>query len=166
MNKTITIAVNNKIANNITPKVLYVCGNSDFTVNFTFDDEWNAFPTKTARFITQHSTYIDVVFQGNACSVPVMENTHLVNVGVYAGNLHTTTPAVIGAKKSILCGTGLPADPAPDVYQQIIQRLDELEVGGAGGGSIKVTDDDAGHVTIALQGFSVTDDGAGHVTVS
>lgn len=126
MNKTITIAVNNKIAKNLTPGVLYVCGNSDFIVNFAFDDEWTAFATKTARFITQHNTYTDVVFSGNTCKMPVMKNTHLVNVGVYAGNLSTTTPAVIPAKKSILCGSGLPADPAPDVYSQIMDALNQL----------------------------------------
>lgn len=130
MNKTILIAVKNKIAKNITPDAVYVCGNSDFKVNFAFDAEWDGYTTKTARFITQHNTFVDVIFQGNVCNMPVMENTHLVHVGVYAGNLSTTTPAVIPAKKSILCGSGVPADPAPDVYAQIMEYLRQLEQNG------------------------------------
>lgn len=126
MNKTILIAVKNKIANNITPDVLYVCGNSDYTCVFTFDEEWNAFDNKTARFVTQQNTYVDVVFSGDTCSVPIIENTFVIRVGVYAGNLHTTTPAFVVAKKSILCGTGSPADPPDDVYMQIMDLLNGL----------------------------------------
>lgn len=131
MNKTINIAIKQKIATNTSPGILYVCGNSDYTVNFAFDSEWGAFTTKTARFITDQNTVIDIIFRGNTCNMPMMQNTHLIKVGVFAGDLHTTTPAVIGAKKSILCGSGIPAEPAPDVYQQIMERMDVLEAGGA-----------------------------------
>lgn len=131
MNETINIAIKQKIATNTSPGLLYVCGNSDYTVTFAFDAEWDAFTTKTARFITDQNTVIDIIFRGNTCKMPMMQNTHLIRVGVFAGDLHTTTPAVIGAKKSILCGSGIPADPAPDVYQQIMERMDVLEAGGA-----------------------------------
>ena len=48
-------------------------------------------------------------------------------VGVFAGNLHTTTAACIGAKRSILSSSGVPADPAPDVYAQIMELIQGLQ---------------------------------------
>ena len=130
MNKTIDITIRNKIAT--ANNTLYICGNGDFVIHFDFDDEWAEHDVKTARFISGDGKYQDVVFQGVECPVPVISDTYKIKVGVYAGNLRTTTPAIISAKKSILCGGGLPAAPAPDVYAQIMSMLD----GGQGGGSV------------------------------
>lgn len=38
--KNIQIVVADKIATNASPDVAYVCGNSDYTITFQFDDEW------------------------------------------------------------------------------------------------------------------------------
>ena len=126
MDKTITVAIKNKIATNTSPEVLYVCGNSDYTLHFSFDDEWKKYTTKTARFVTQQNTYVDAVFMGEYCNMPIIENTHVVRVGVFAGNLCTTTPAFISTKKSILCGMPSPAEPPQDVYNSIMKLLNEL----------------------------------------
>lgn len=123
--KVINISVRNKIAKNIRESVYeYVCGNSDYSIEFDFDEEWNAFEVKTARF-KFNDTFLDVVFEGNVVNIPVIENAHMVQVGVFAGNLHTTTPAVFMSKKSILCGSGIPAAPSDDVYIQIIELLNK-----------------------------------------
>jgi len=123
MNKTINVSVRNKIAV-LTNDVLYICGNSDFVVDFDFDDEWDEFYAKTARFI-YGGQYVDVVFEGNQCAVPVISNTYSFLIGVFAGNLRTTTPAYISAKKSILCEGGLPAAPTDDVYAQMVEMFNE-----------------------------------------
>ena len=99
--KSIQIAVNDKIATR-TNDVEYVCGNSDFVVDFTFDAEWNEFDTKTARF-AYNGEHQDVIFEGAQCPVPIIYGVRYVRVGVYAGDLHTTTPAYVPARKSILC---------------------------------------------------------------
>lgn len=125
----IKISVKNKTAIKTDPTV-YVCGNSDFIVKFDFDIEWETYDSKTARF-SYDGRYIDVVFGGNECQVPIISDTYSFHVGVYAGNLHTTTPARVSCKKSILCGGGLPADPPPDVYAQIMALLNNM--GGSGG---------------------------------
>lgn len=126
----IDIAIRNKIAVN-TSKTEYICGNDDFIVMFDFDAEWDSFVHKTARFIS-NGGYVDVVFSGNECPVPVISNTYKIKVGVYAGDLRTTTPALIDARKSILCGTSVPAEPTPDVYAQMValfnSGLDESRV--------------------------------------
>lgn len=124
----IAVRIRDKIAQK-TCETVYVCGNSDFVINFDFDEEWNAHEAKTARFDKKDGTFVDIVFTGNVCNMPILSNVYGFNVGVFAGNLRTTTPAYVPAKKSILCGSGVPDDPAPDVYAQIMARLNELENG-------------------------------------
>jgi hypothetical protein len=114
---------------------IIVCGNSDYTIQFTFDAEWETLDAKTARFVYVQNgkiTYTDVVFTGEIAAVPILANTREVRVGVFAGDLHTTVPARIPCELSIRCGTGAPADPTPSQYDQIMELLNAG--GGAGGG--------------------------------
>ena len=122
----IRITVRDKIARS--PWETIVCGNSGYTINFDFDEEWNSYKTKTALFV-YGGTYTDVVFDGNICNVPVLTNATSCAVGVFAGDLQTTTPALIDCMKSILCDGGAPADPSPDVYAQIMEKLNNMDNG-------------------------------------
>lgn len=149
---TINVQVRGKIASAINPPT-YICGNSDYMIAFDLDDEWTAYDIKTARF-SWEGKHEDVVFTGDECPVPVISNTYGFRVGVFAGDLRTTTAAYIPAKKSILCEEGMPADPAPDVYAQIMERLNELAGGGVGG---NLTIDEEGNGT--LSGLTVDADG-------
>lgn len=126
-NRIIEVRVDDKIAS-VVGDPLYVCGNSDYIVKFTFDDEWADHVMKTARFIKSNKEYFDVVFNGNECPMPIIDNTPYVRIGVFAGNLCTTTAAIVNAQRSILCGSGVPAEPDPDVYAQILERIDGLGV--------------------------------------
>lgn len=119
----ITINVKNKIAA-LQDDTLIINGNSDYVIKFDFDAEWDAYETKTARFVTARG-YTDVVFSGDEVAVPVITDAISVRVGVYAGNLRTTTPAVIFCRRCITDGSGSPADPAPDVYAQLMELLNE-----------------------------------------
>lgn len=119
----IKITVRNKIAMLAAPTAI-VCGNSDYSIQFDFDDEWSAYETKTARFITG-SKFTDVVFSGDTVDMPIVYNTRMVAVGVFAGDLRTTTPALIFAHRGILDGTGSPAAPDADVYNAIMQALND-----------------------------------------
>lgn len=121
----IKISVKNKIAKPQDLNAFIVCGNSDIDIVFDFDEEWQANDVKTARF-SFDGKHIDVLFTGNAVKMPIIQNTTVLEIGVYSGNLHTTTGALIAAKKSILCGSGVPVDPPEDVYNQIIEQLNEL----------------------------------------
>ena len=84
-----------------------VCGNSDYVIEFAFDAEWDAHEEKVARFIW-NGHYKDVTFTGTTCPVPIITNAAEVEVGVYAGELSTTTPAIISCQKSILCHSTAP----------------------------------------------------------
>lgn len=105
-----------------------VCGNSDYTIKFTFDSEWHAHEVKTARFAftrNGESKHIDVVFTGDVCEMPVLSNITAVEIGVFAGDLQTTTPCILACEKSILCKDGAPEAPAEDVYNQITELCNE-----------------------------------------
>lgn len=108
--KTLYINVVDKVATYQQRGGSIVCGNSDYEVKFLFDSEWDAYEEKTARFIWggQHT---DVPFTGDTCPVPPVSNTRIVTVGVYVEGMSTTTPAVIYAQSSILCGS---TPPHPD----------------------------------------------------
>lgn len=101
----LNITVTKKVATYLQRDGAIVCGNSDYQITFTFDAEWDAYPTKTARFIW-NGKYWDQPFTGNVCPVPIITGATEVTVGVYAGDLRTTTPASIPCKRSILCGVG------------------------------------------------------------
>lgn len=117
----ISISVKNKIAVQ-TNRTLYVCGNSDYTALFDLDAEWNAFEIKTARFC-YNGHYYDVIFTGNECEIPVIADTNEFEIGLFAGNLHTTTPAMVLCERSILSTSGTPTNPSPDVYHQLIEKI-------------------------------------------
>ena len=68
----ISITVKNKVAR--ADRVIIVCDNSDYTAVFDFDDEWSAYDTKTARFVSC-GKYTDVVLP--AMSAPcLLYRTH------------------------------------------------------------------------------------------
>lgn len=121
----LNVTVKGKIAQGVKGQYA-VCGNSDYVVKFDFDDEWTAEKYKTARFIWNEK-YEDVVFEGNECNMPVISDTYNVKVGVFAGDLQTTTPAIIITKKSILCGSATAERPSEDVYSQIMALLNDLK---------------------------------------
>ncbi len=107
-----------------------VCGNSGDQIQFDFDAEWSAYPAKTARFrYTRNGSaqYQDVLFEGNVCEIPPMHDITELAVGVYAGDIRTTTPAFIPCAPCITDGSPQHSDPAPDVYNQLMEALAELQ---------------------------------------
>lgn len=121
----LNVIVRGKIARGVKGQYA-VCENSDYTVKFDFDDDWRSQKYKTARFIW-NDKYEDVVFEGDECSLPIVSDTYCLKVGVFAGDLQTTTPAIIVMKKSILCGSATAEKPSEDVYSQIMALLNDLK---------------------------------------
>lgn len=142
----IGISVENKIAK-ADKNAVIVCGNSNYKAVFAFDGEWESYNVKTALFATDKADNdgngtIAVVFEGNECDIPPLENTTIVGVGVASGDLTqgeevelaTTTPAYIDCLLSIKDLGGVISPPSPDVYDQIIALLNKY-LGQGGGGS-------------------------------
>lgn len=134
--KNINISVVDKVATNESKDVHIVCRNSDYTVTFGFDSEWDNYITKTARFVFTKMglvRHIDVVFTGNQVAVPVLSEIAEVFVGVFAGDICTTTPARVRCKTSILDGSGEIEEPTPDVYNQILELIQNGSIRGQDG---------------------------------
>lgn len=113
--KDLHVIVNDEIATYQKRDGDIVCGNkhneeekSGYQIKFTFDTAWDAHDKKIARFIWG-GHFQDVEFTGDTCPVPVISGATLCEVGVYAGDLHTTTSAFIGCKPSILCHEASPS---------------------------------------------------------
>ena len=99
--------------------------NAYYFANFFFDAEWEG-KEKTARFIGKKG-YKDMVLNNDWCYIPLeVMKSGLVLVGVFAGDLQSTTPARLPVIASILEDDGLPADPTPDVYTQLRDMIIEI----------------------------------------
>ena len=128
MAQRITIQIRDKIATCLT-ELPVVCGNSDYVVDFDFDQEWDEHRVKTARFIANGEKF-DVVFEGIACPMPPIFKAKIVWVGVYAGNISTSTPAIVYCKPGILDADGMPPAPRDDVYAQILEKINDGSIKG------------------------------------
>ena len=127
--QSINIAVTEKVAVNTTPGVILVCGNSGYKLTFDFDAEWANLPERTARLVYTKNGgnyYQDVLFTGDTVDLPILSNIDYVLIGVYAGDLCTTTPAKVLCDKSILCGDPL-EEMTLDVPRGLQAQIGRLE---------------------------------------
>lgn len=129
----IFISVQNKRAVLTTPIVI-VNGNSDYLVTFTFDAEWDDYDAKTleVKYLDRNCVKRkkEVLFEGSTVSLPILRDVSEVAIGVYAGNLHTTTCALIKCEKCISDDDGVHDPPLPDVYDQLLEYLAGMQGGG------------------------------------
>lgn len=131
----ISIRVREKIAQTVGSPQL-VCGNSDYAVTFDFDAEWADYDEKTVRIVwldkaSGRLRRANVLFDGNAALLPAIYRTDQVLIGVYAGDIRTTTPVRVPCIGCITDDAPQHDDPPEDVYEQLLAYLERL----AGGGS-------------------------------
>ncbi len=150
MSQRITIEIKDKIATCLT-ELPIVCGNADYVVDFAFDEEWEKHEVKTAIFVVNGQA-IPQVFAGNVCPIPVIQNTLIAWVGVFAGTVNdgtlaTSTPALVKCIPCITDGDNVPMAPPDDVYNQIIGLINAgMLVGPQGEKGEKGDKGDAGSV--------------------
>lgn len=123
----INITVAHKVAVSDTQSI--VCDNSDYTVHWTLDDDWSAYDTKTMRVIYMDGTFTDTVFSGDTIALPVCTVPGVVQIGLFAGDIRTSRVAILRALPSVRSAAGAPADPTPDVYDQLMELINGM--GGA-----------------------------------
>lgn len=124
MQRDIQIVVKDRVARAVGQPVI-VCGNCDYTVTFSFDDEWSEAGAKTARFkylTAEGMKHKDVDFTGNVVQVPMLSNIREVEVGVYSTDLATSTGAPIRCEPSVRCSSG---EEEQDIVQTIIEAIQE-----------------------------------------
>jgi len=128
----IGITVTDRIARPDVRDAWAVCGNSDYTITWTLDDEWSAAHIRTAVFAwrdrhTNHS--VPVIFEGNSCPMPAIPDALVCAVGLWASVdsgedhiLRTTSPAMITMRRSSTADTDRPII-TQDVYDELIAAV-------------------------------------------
>ncbi|MBQ8921703.1 MAG: hypothetical protein IJ060_12520 [Oscillospiraceae bacterium] len=130
----IVIRIRNRYAMLMTQSFI-VNGNTSYIVEFDFDSEWDEYAEKTARFVycdergARH--WIDVPITDNTCNVPRLERIDKVEVGVYAGNIRTSTPALIPCLWSILCYRGEKHIPVRNCFRELLALVNIYETQGS-----------------------------------
>ena len=98
--------------------------------SFTFsDDDWTGI--KTAIFKNGDVVKHAVLDDNNECLVPwEVIKPGILHVSVFCGDLITADTATVYINDSGYEDGGIPEDPSPTVYEQIIAMLNEIETGG------------------------------------
>lgn len=126
---TINVTVRNRIATAQRWQCI-ICGNSDYIVDFDLDDEWNDMPNKVAVFVTNTRGNIRherILFEGSTCSIPVLRGVSVVDIGIEAGDIRTTTPAHVKCEACIADRAGMPQEPENNVYGQILTMINSID---------------------------------------
>lgn len=121
----ITISVAGKIAT-LTNTPTIVCGNSDYTAKFTFDEEFSAYTQKTLRINFREKgqlKHYDILFEGNEVALPAVYAVDAISLGVVAGNVLSTTPVVIPC---LYGDSAVHDDPPPDIYEQLLTLIEGM----------------------------------------
>lgn len=133
----IIIAVQNKLPILAGAVQHIVADNSDYTIRFLFDDQWDE-GEKTVYFVRSNGyAYPPVKTVDGVVQVPVQTDVNLMSqllVGVRQGEVKTSRPcgiAVYPAISNVIKDDAV--QPDESLWEQVIDRLDELEKNGGGG---------------------------------
>lgn len=127
----INIHVKDRVATAANDPVI-VCGNNDYTVNFLLDDEWSGFTTRACVILYKYGNVwknMQVLFEGSECTLPALRGVSYVCIGLTAGDVRTTTPAVVSCLESITDHVGVTEPPPKDIWGQILDKIDRIETG-------------------------------------
>ncbi len=143
----ITIRVRNRIAETVgSPEI--ICGNVGYNLLFDLDEEWSAQEIKTARIawtdtFSGQPRHTDVPFILGFAAIPAIADAYEIRIGLYSGNIMTTTPATVPCVRCITDGETYHEDPKPDTYAALLELLGRISQGG-------VT---VGDTTVLLEGM-------------
>ena len=104
------------------PPVSY---NKGYEAKFIFDEEWDGL-VKTVRFVNGNK-HKDVILENDSCEFPIDIMGSVVEVGVFAGDLKSTTSSYVVFLPSILEHFGIPVDPTPEIYMQVMRLIQEIK---------------------------------------
>ena len=145
----ISIALRGKTAVYLAGPDEIVSDNNDYTVTLEPDGEWAGYAAKTVVYVFDNGTAVLHPIYGNVDTVPIIQTSGRVQIGVTAGELRTTKAAALPIRPSVrrLAGVQVP-DPEPDVYDRIMEMIANINTGGGGsGGGVNFTPGNALELT-------------------
>ena len=130
----ITIRVRGKIAQAVGSPTI-ICGNTGYNVIFDLDSEWDDYDIKTMRVawtdtFSGQPRHTDVPFILGFAAIPAIADAYEVSIGLYAGNIKTTTPATVPCERCITDGGTYHEDPDPETYAALLELLGRITQGG------------------------------------
>lgn len=126
-----------------------IAWNTDYIVNFEFDEEWE--DPKTIRIVNDKDDVIcDKLFEGNTVELPKISNTSYIGIGIFCGDLKSTTPLMLSCDKSILDFEGEPLPPSEDVYIQILNSFNSLKNDMTNYATTAYVDESIGNISSVL----------------
>lgn len=124
----IVFCVHNQVITRTDTNVIVADSRNYLQATFIFSEEWNG-KEKTAIFIHDDKAY-HVLLENDKCLVPwEVIKPGVLSVSVFAGDLITTNACVTSIKDSGYTDGTKPSDPTPTIYEQIMQKLDEIQTG-------------------------------------
>lgn len=125
MQNEISITVTNRLAH-ISGTPVIICGNSDYTVLFDFDAEWDGTENLNAhiRYLRNGLPEHDALpITDGACNLPAIYGTDAVQIGVSGGSIRTSVPAEIPCIPCANDFGGTEKQPVRDVYNEIMEVI-------------------------------------------
>lgn len=97
------------------------------TCKFTFSSEWDGIP-KTAVFISPTDAIYTVILENDECEVPweVIQSPSF-QISVYGGDRITANLITVNVSPSGYMEGDVSQEPTPDVYTQILNKLDKVD---------------------------------------
>ena len=132
----ITIKVRDKIAQPQGSPVI-VCGNDGYHAIFDLDDEWSSYELITMRVawtdtFSGQPRHTDVPFIRSIgyADIPAIADAYEVQLGIYAGDIRTSTGARIPCERCVTDGGVYHEDPDPQTYAALLALLAQISQGG------------------------------------
>ena len=119
----INIAIKNKTP--IYDDISIVCDNSNYVVVWDLDEEWAAYDTKAMHLTYSDGTHAVRIFSGQRVTLPVVTVPGKVGISLYAGDISTSSEALITAKPSGRTGCDPVPDPGTGLYEQLLAALND-----------------------------------------
>ena len=128
----IVVTVKNKMA--VGDGSVIVCNNSDYVVRFVLDSEWDALALRTMRIVYDSYTHTDIAFSGDTVALPTIIDRTSIGIGLYSGDIHTSTCAMFDCERSVMGkNSNAVAPPSSDVYNEIVEMINDGRLKGEKG---------------------------------
>ena len=125
----IVVTVKNKMA--VGDGSVIVCNNSDYVVRFALDSEWDALALRTMRIVYDSYSHTDIAFSGDTVALPAIIDRTSIGIGLYSGDIHTSTCAMFDCERSVMGNNShAVAPPSSDVYNEIVEMINDGRLKG------------------------------------
>ena len=125
----IVVTVKNKMA--VGDGSVIVCNNSDYVVRFVLDSEWDALALRTMRIVYDSYTHTDIAFSGDTVALPTIIDRTSIGIGLYSGDIHTSTCAMFDCERSVMGKNSHAVEPpSSDVYNEIVEMINDGRLKG------------------------------------